>query len=104
MLVLLVGFSAHDGATTRRSSLLFGCASGLLLAPALFLMGLWIRYAVAPSQLYGLYYTALALMVGCTAARRGEGDRRLFWLAMLGTFLPLFCVLCLRWLVNVWDL
>ncbi len=104
MLVLLADLSARDGVAIRRSELLFGCAGGLLLAPALFLIGLWVRYAEAPSQLYGLCYAALALIVGFVAVHRGAGNQQLFWLAMLGTFLPTFGVLCLRWLINVWDL
>jgi hypothetical protein len=104
MLVLLSGFSGYDGVAIKHSSLLFGCAIGLLLAPAPFLLGLWMWYAVAPGQFYGLCYAALALTVGFIAARRGEGDRKLFWFALLGVFLSMFCVLYLRWLIKLWDL
>lgn len=104
MLVLLADATAHGSATYRRSSLLLGCASGLLLAPEPFLIGIWLRYAAPLNQLYILCYAMLALIVAALVTRRGQGNWEVYWLAMLGTFLPIFCILCLRWLVNVWDL
>ena len=102
--MLLADAAARDGAASRRGSLLFGCASGLLLAPALFLSGVWVRYATPPSQLYGVCYALLALLAAALAARRRQGNRRLYRLSTLGTLVPMFCALGLRWLVNLWDL
>lgn len=102
--VLLADTVARDGVAPRRADRLLGCASGVLFASGLFSIALWSRYAASPFQVYGLCYATLALAAGFLAVVRPHGGSQSFWRAMIGTCLPIFCLLCLRWLVRLCDL
>ena len=103
ILVLLAEAMARDGIALCRVAPILGGASGVLLAPAFFLFGMW-SWFVGPSRRFAVAcYVALALGAAIPAMRYRDGRRGAFWLAMLSLFGLTFAILYLRWLFDRWT-